>query len=115
MRRKVPDDPGEIERRFRELDAKLGRPPQFKEPSAAERSRMVAPPKSSRKGRRGKVLSLVIAVVVVAGLGAAAYGLSRVTRAKVPGSADQAPGPDAGQPGGAGRPGQNWSAPARSR
>ena len=52
---------------------------------------MVAPPKSSRKGRRGKVLSLVIAVVVVAGLGAAAYGLSRVTQAKVPGSADQAP------------------------
>jgi hypothetical protein len=77
-----PPTPDEIERQVRQLEAELARPAKFTEPSAAERAR-----KPRRPGLAGRVWSLVIAVVVVAGLAAAAVELPKLGLHKTPASA----------------------------
>ena len=77
-----PPAPDEIERQVRQIEAELARPARFTEPSAAERAR-----KPRRPGLAGRVWALVIAVVVVAGLAAAAIELPRLGPHKAPVSA----------------------------
>jgi hypothetical protein len=77
-----PPSPDEIERQVRQLEAELAKPAKFTEPSAAERAR-----KPRRPGLVGRVWSLVIAVVVVAGLAAAAIELPKLGLHKAPASA----------------------------
>jgi hypothetical protein len=77
-----PPTPDEIERQFRQMEAELARPAKFIEPSAAERAR-----KPRRPGLARRVWSLVIAVVVVAGLAVAAIELHKLGQHKAPASA----------------------------
>jgi hypothetical protein len=77
-----PPAPEEIEGQVRQIEAELARPARFTEPSAAERAR-----KPRRPGLAGRVWALVIAVVVVAGLAAAAIELPRLGLHKAPVSA----------------------------
>jgi hypothetical protein len=77
-----PPTSDEIERQVRQIEAELARPAKFTEPSAAERAR-----KPRRPGLAGRVWSLVIAVVVVAGLAAAAIELPKLGLHKTPASA----------------------------
>jgi hypothetical protein len=74
-----PGTPDEIERQARQIEAELARPAKFTEPSAAERARQPRHP-----GLAGRVWSLVIAVVVVAGLAAAAIVLPKLSLHKAP-------------------------------
>jgi hypothetical protein len=77
-----PPTPDEIERQARQMEAELARPAKFTEPSAAERAR-----KPRRPGLAGRAWSLVIAVVVVAGLAVAAIELPKLGLHKAPASA----------------------------
>jgi hypothetical protein len=77
-----PGTPDEIERQVRQIEAELAQPAKFIEPSAAERARQ-----PRRPGLAGRVWSLVIAVVVVAGLAVAAIEIPKLGLRKVPASA----------------------------
>jgi hypothetical protein len=77
-----PPTPDEIERQARQIEAELARPARFIEPSAAERAR-----KPRRPGLARRAWSLVIAVVVVAGLAVAAIELPKLGLGKAPASA----------------------------
>lgn len=77
-----PPTPDEIERQVRRIEAELAKPAKFTEPSAAERAR-----KPRRPGSARRVWSLVIAVVVVAGLAVAAIELPKLGLHKAPASA----------------------------
>jgi hypothetical protein len=91
--------PDDIERRLREMEAELGEA-RVKEPSAAERARRAAqktgwrnarkarklrkpvpgPGRSPKPSRRGRIWSLVVAVVVLACLAAAAVAITRLAK-----------------------------------
>jgi hypothetical protein len=77
-----PPTPDEIERQVRQMEKELARPAKFTEPSAAERAR-----KPRRPGLAGRVWSLLIAVVVIAGLAVAAVELARLGLHRAPASA----------------------------
>jgi len=72
----------EVERQVRQIEAELARPAKFTEPSAAERAR-----KPRRPGLAGRAWWLVVAVIVVAGLAAAAIELPKLGLHKAPASA----------------------------
>jgi hypothetical protein len=116
-----PDTPDGIDKQLRDLEAELRRPAKFKEPSAAERARKPrlrdrrkakqlrkpvpehpsapAPdhwrsgPAQKRRASpgRGRVWSLLIAVVVIGGLAAAGIELPKLALHKTPGVADNTP------------------------
>lgn len=91
--------PDDIERRLREIEAELGEA-RVKEPSAAERARQAArktgwrnarkarklrkpvpgPGRSPQPSRRGRIWSLVVAVVVLACLAAATVAIIRLAK-----------------------------------
>src|SRR5215471_20883110 len=93
--------PDDIERRLREIEAEFG-PARVKEPSAAERAGQPArktgwrnarrarklrkpvtePPRRSQPSRRGRIWSLVVAVVVLACIAGATVAI--ITLAKHP-------------------------------
>jgi hypothetical protein len=118
---KSPGDRDEIERALRDLEAELARPARFIEPSAAERARLAARKTGWRNARKAKKLrkpvpepraaarlqapsvpsrralgrsrasTIGIAIALLAFLGVAAFGFSRLAALHPSGSADQTP------------------------
>jgi hypothetical protein len=89
-----PPTSDEIERQVRQMEAELARPAKFTEPSAAERAR-----KPRRPGLTGRIWSLVIAVVVVAGLATAAIEVPKLGLDKAPApTASGSPAPASQRP-----------------
>jgi hypothetical protein len=114
-------DPDDIEQRISEIEAELFKPAKFREPSAAERAGKPSlrdsrkarklrkpvperPPVPSREhwrsgpgaprrnsSRRGRAWSLLIAVIVIAGLAAAGIELPKLALHKTPAVADNKP------------------------
>jgi hypothetical protein len=123
-----PDDPDDIDKRLRDIEAELRQPAKFIEPSAAERARKPssrdarkarklrkpvperapvpapdhwrtgpAQPQRASKGH-GKAWSLLIALVVIAGLAAAGIELPKLTAHKTPGPAHRPQATPASRP-----------------
>jgi hypothetical protein len=96
-----PDAPDDINKRLKEIEAELRQAARFKEPSAAERARKAelgrAQPQQKSPGH-GKVWSLLIAVVVIAGLAAAGIELPKLASHKAPRAAQRTQATPASRP-----------------